>query len=159
MNLNDDVYPFSGKQVEQSYIQFFFISPGFVEVIKVIRYEKIGKLQGKPIYNLGFGDLDIADAKINDTISTKNGDQYKVLNTVLSSIPHFFEVCKDSIIMVQGSDSLPSYIANCKLDCRKGCNENCKNAHRRIRVYKGYINKNYEFLRKKYNGSIRALSN
>ncbi len=59
----------------------------------------------KRIFNLGFGDYDINEDKIDDSANTGNGDVYKVLNTVLTTIPKFFDTFHDAMLMVQGSDS------------------------------------------------------
>lgn len=54
-------------------------------------------------------------------------------------------------MMVQGSDSTQRFILNCRLACKKNCNSrSCRNAHRRINLYRNYVEKNYEMLNKEY---------
>jgi hypothetical protein len=83
---------------------FFFISKGEKDIIKAIQFSFVQELNGRKIYNLGFGDYDLENDKIIDDINTNNGDAYKVLNTALSTIPIFFENFGSEILMVQGSD-------------------------------------------------------
>jgi hypothetical protein len=133
------------------YLTFSFISRGDRDVIKKIEYIYVQLLNEKKVYNLGFGDYEIASDQIIDTVNTQNGDHYQVFNTVLSTIPIFFSHFPDSFLAVNGSDSESNYIANCKLSCTKKCNQNkCKNADRRINIYRNYIDKNYEELIKSY---------
>jgi hypothetical protein len=131
-------------------LRFFFISKGHQEIIKVIQYTYLQKLYGKDVYNLGFGDYDLANNSIIDNVNTNNGDAYKVFNTVLASILIFFKNYHNSILMVQGSDGGPEFIRNCRLTCSKKCSYGCKNYNRRINVYKAYINKNYKQLNADY---------
>ena len=127
-------------------LKFFFISKGECDIIKVIQYSFLQELKGKRIYNLGFGDYDLEDDKIVDDINTNNGDHYRVLNTVLSTIPIFFDNFEQDILMVQGSDGSPEFIENCKFTCTKKCSDECRNYNRRINIYRGYIDKHYETL-------------
>ncbi len=127
-------------------LKFFFISKGEQDVIKAIQFSFVQKLNGQNIYNLGFGDYDLENDKIVDDINTNNGDAYKVFNTVLSTIPIFFDNFSNEILMVQGSDGRPEFVENCKLNCKKKCVDECKKYNRRINIYRGYIDKNYEDL-------------
>lgn len=53
--------------------------------------------------------------------------------------------------MIKGSDSVASYPETCRLICKKKCiPPDCKNAHRRINIYKSYLNKNFEQLSQEY---------
>jgi hypothetical protein len=55
------------------------------------------------------------------------------------------------MIVVEGSDSITSYPEICRLNCRKRCiPPNCKNANRRINIYKKYVNKNFNQLSEEY---------
>lgn len=130
--------------------KFFFISEGDQNVLKVVQYTLVEEVNGKKIYNLGFGDYNFANNAITDSTNTNNGDVYKVFNTVLSTIPVFFDNCNDHILMVQGSDSRNEFIQHCKQACTKKCKEECKNHNRRIKIYQNYIDKNYKNLSKEY---------
>ena len=127
-------------------LKFIFISKGFQDIIKVIQFSFIQELNGRNIYNLGFGDYDLESDTIIDNVNTNNGDAYKVFNTVLSTIPIFFENYVNEILMVQGSDGRPEFVENCKLTCKKKCIDECKNYNRRINIYRVYVDKNYEDL-------------
>ena len=152
------------ERISDQSIDYLFISKGKNDVIKVIQYLYFTELYGKSIFNLGFGDYDINEDKIDDSANTGNGDAYKVLNTVLTTIPKFFDTFHDAMLMVQGSDSKTEFTERCKLTCKKMCTSYCKNQHRRISVYTYYVNKNFETLNKEYaffggieddNGAIR----
>ncbi|MBW0176883.1 hypothetical protein [Sediminibacterium sp.] len=127
-------------------LKFFFISKGERDIIKAVQFSFIQELNGRNIYNLGFGDYDLENDTITDDINTNNGDAYKVLNTVLSTIPIFFENFSNDILLVQGSDGRPAFAENCRLVCKKNCIDECKNYNRRINIYRGYVDKNYEEL-------------
>ncbi|WP_153796366.1 DUF6934 family protein [Foetidibacter luteolus] len=132
------------------YLTFFFISKGFQHVVKVIQYSLVQELKGRNVYNLGFGDYDLENDIIVDSINSNNGDAYKVFNTVLSTIPLFFEKHYNDILMVQGSDGRPEFVEHCRLTCTKKCTVECKNHNRRINIYRGYVDKNYKKLRLDY---------
>lgn len=127
-------------------LKFFFKSTGKSTLIKTIEYAPIGYLDTKRVYNLAFGDYDRKNDQINDSVNTENGDVYKIFNTVLTSVPLFFSFFTDSIIIVQGSDSRPDFADECKLTCRKRCLDHCKNEHRRINIYRYYVNSNFKDL-------------
>ncbi len=127
-------------------LKFFFKSKGKQNIIKVIHYSFVQQLSGKNIYNLGFGDYNLMNDTIIDDINANNGDTYKVFNTVLRTIPVFFENFENAILMVQGSDGKPGYIEKCRRICRKNCVQECKNYNRRISIYCGYVDRNYDLL-------------
>jgi hypothetical protein len=53
--------------------------------------------------------------------------------------------------MIKGSDSVAAYPEKCRLNCKKKCiPPTCKNAHRRINIYKSFLNKNFEQLSQEY---------
>ncbi len=131
-------------------LKFFFISKGEQDIIKAIQFSFVQELNGRNIYNLGFGDYDLENDIIVDDINTNNGDAYKVFNTVLTTIPIFFENFGDEILMVQGSDGRPAFAEKCKLECKKKCVDECKNYNRRINIYRGYVDKNYNDLSADY---------
>ncbi|ANH81714.1 hypothetical protein A8C56_12625 [Niabella ginsenosidivorans] len=89
-------------------LKFFFISKGQQDVVKVIQYAFVQKLNGRNVYNLGFGDYDLD----NDAILHH-------VNTILSTIPVFFKNFGGSILMVQGNDGRPEFVEHCKSTCRK----------------------------------------
>jgi hypothetical protein len=131
-------------------LKFFFISKGEQDIIKAVQFSFVQELNGRNIYNLGFGDYDLENDRIIDDINTNNGDAYKVFSTVLSTIPIFFENFEDEMLMVQGSDGRPEFVEKCELECKKNCVSECKNYNRRINIYRGYVNKNYAELSTNY---------
>lgn len=142
MNKSQSVYEIEEQRSERD-IKFFFVSKGREDVIKAIQYSFVQELNGKDVYNLGFGDYDLEVDTIIDNANTNNGDVYKVFNTVLSTIPIFFANQKDGILMVLGSDGRPQFIESCRLTCTKKCDDECRNFNRRINIYRNYVDKNY----------------
>jgi hypothetical protein len=131
-------------------LKFFFVSKGEQDIIKVVQYSFIQVLNGKSIYNLGFGDYDLENDLIVDNINTNNGDVYKVFNTILSTIPIFFKNYSNDVLMILGSDGRPEFLENCKVMCKKKCIDECKNYNRRLKIYRGYVDKNYDKLSADY---------
>jgi hypothetical protein len=139
------------ENVTDEGIQYTFLSEGINYIFKVIEYVYVQDFLGKKLYNLGFGDYDVQKGMISDGVISNNGDHYRVFNTVLNTIPLFFENYPNAIMGVQGSDSGPEFINSCKLTCIKKCSENeCKNSHRRINLYRSYVDQNYDMLVKEY---------
>jgi hypothetical protein len=142
----EDIYKIIREKHKRYEIKYFFKSEGLKTLVKVVEYSYLSKLNGYSLFNLAFGDYDEQnDQLIDDTISD-NGDVYKIFNTVLSTVPLFFKARKGVIIMARGSDSKSSYTETCRLTCRKKCVDFCKNAHRRINIYRYYVNKNFNKL-------------
>lgn len=123
--------------------KFLFVSRGVEDVAKAIQYAYTQTIDGIDVYNLGFGDYNADTQAISDDVNTNNGDAYKVFNTVLATIPIFFEKFISSLIVVRGSDSTPEFLKNCAMTCRKHCESECKKFNQRIRIYRNYIDKNY----------------
>lgn len=81
---------------------FTFVSTGiYGDIEKIVIYEEIAE----EIYNLGFGDRVIGQFDFDDIITTNNGDGYKVIATVISTIPLFFQKFPLCAVLFQGSDS------------------------------------------------------
>ena len=138
------------ENVSSNGMNFFFISKGKADIVKIVQYLYVQDLNGTKVYNLGFGDYDLEKDIILDDINTNNGDVYKVFNTVLSTIPVFFKNYKHALLMVRGSDGRPAFVESCKITCSKNCVNDCKNFNRRISIYGAYINKNIEILEFEY---------
>ena len=138
------------SSVDEVSAKYLFVSRGKTDVIKAIEYQYVQPHNGDGLFNLAFGDYDIETATLNDQVNTNNGDHYAVFNTVLSTIPIFFENNPYATVMVQGSDNSEEFINDCKEKCTKKCKENCKNADRRIKTYRYYVNKNYDDLVRDY---------
>jgi len=86
---------------------FTFVSTGQKDVRKVIKYTPIGRYLEREVFNLGFGDVQGMDlSTLTDQSNTNNGDMYKVFNTVLYSIPLFFELHPEVFLFVTGFDDL-----------------------------------------------------
>ncbi len=102
-------YQTQPQEISETGIKYFFISQGPRDVIKAIEYFYFTDFADRKIYNLGFGDYDISKDKINDRVNTENGDAYHVFNTVLNTVPKFFESFADVAIMVRGSDSTDEF--------------------------------------------------
>ena len=126
------------------------MSEGKEDIVKAIQFSYLQDLNTQPVYNLGFGDYNIETDALVDTTNSNNGDHYRVLNTVLSTIPPFLETYPNAVLMVHGSDGRPDFEANCKATCTKNCIMECKNFKRRINIYRRYLDKNYDELNADY---------
>lgn len=157
MNIGENIYKTERQDIDDDSMRFYFFSNGEKEILKIIEYQKVGLLKEKSLFNLGFGDYNWEEQKLSDTAISDNQDHYIVLNTVLSTIPIFFEKYPHSILLVQGSDSTLTFIENCERNCTKNCQFECKKAHRRINLYKRFIERNYLHLSlnyKFYSGAV-----
>lgn len=147
-------YEFNENHSEDQ-LMYLFVSEGKDDIVKAIQYTFVGTgdfipehpMYKRGIYNLGFGDFDPVQDKINDKEISNNGDHYTVFNTVLTTIPMFFDIHKGDALMVNGSDSGPDFVEKCKESCSKKCGEEeCKNFNRRLNLYKRFVDKNMEAL-------------
>lgn len=145
-----DVYE-TVNNITDTGIQYFFVSEGVTDVIKAVQYSYVLDFHGWRVYNLGFGDYHADTDSISDDLTTNNGDPFRVFHTVLGTIPQFFKTYSDAMTMVWGSDSKEDYQEKCRLSCKKKCSGGpCKNAHRRINIYRNFVNKNLETLTQEY---------
>ena len=150
MNAFPTIYKTVNRTTEYSN-QFFFISEGKTNITKTVQFTYALDFQERQVFNLAFGDYDPNTDSIIDDLISNNGDPYKVFNTVLHAIQQFFLARKDATIMVFGSDSTLEFQHNCYFSCKKEClSTECKNAHRRINIYRRYVNKNLDNLTKDY---------
>lgn len=139
------------QEISETGIKYFFISQGERDVIKIVEYYYFDDLGDRKLYNLGFGDYDILNDQIDDKTNTDNGDNYKVFNTVLNTIPVFFQSFADAAVMVRGSDSSDEFEQGCRENCKKQlCEDVCRKKHQRIRLYCSYVSKEYDSLIKEY---------
>jgi hypothetical protein len=127
--------------------RFYFTSKGKKDIRKVVEYSLITDFNKIPVFNLGFGDYDKENDGVLDEELSSNGDQYKVFHTVLNTIPKLFHTCGNVILHVKGSDSTLKFIAKCKASCSKNCGDECKKAHRRMNIYRSFLNKHFYTLR------------
>lgn len=136
----------------QPSFNYLFTSEGKDSVDKMIQYSPIQYLDGKYIYNLGFGNYDSETDTIIDTVNTNNEDMHVVFNTVLHTIPDFFNHRPDDVLYVTGSDNEDNdqFLESCKQSCDKNCSIKCKKVNRRIRAYSYFVNKNFHNLSEEY---------
>ena len=131
-------------------------------LVKTVDYLVVTKYNNKNMYNIAFGDYNPVDDSINTSVDSDNGDVYKVFYTILGSIKRFLDITPNSILMVTGSDSSQEFLDKCKATCSKNCKDalSCKNRHRRISVYRKYVNKNFQLLSDEYvfSGGIMNLN-
>lgn len=139
-------------------LKFFFVSHGKEAIAKVVEYSFYQTFRGKEVYNLGFGDYNALTDSFEDDSLSNNGDAYQVFNTVLYSVPLFFEQHPLSLLMVQGSDSQAAFLEHCLKNCLKNCRAGCKKFNQRIHIYTNYLNKYYDTFCQEYlfYGGIRA---
>jgi hypothetical protein len=152
MNNFTDVYDTREQyNSSQNSLRYFFISQGAKTIFKAVDYSYVGYFNGLVLFNFAFGDYDPVTGEISDDDVSGNGDQYKVFHTVLGTVPKMFDTLGDVSLMVQGSDSKPEFIAQCKAACTRKCGGGpCKKAHRRITVYRGFVDKHLDELQKSY---------
>jgi hypothetical protein len=141
---------------ETIFTNYLFFSEGTTrreDVLKIIQFTYIRDFNNRQVFNLGFGDYDINVGEINDVSMTENGDVYKVFNTVLSTIPLFFDKHTNAVILVRGSDGQSDYVHKCKQNCTKKCTEFCHKFNRRMKLYCNYVSRkcslfqaDYQFL-------------
>lgn len=136
----------------QPSFNYLFTSEGKDSVDKMIQYSPIQYMNGRHIYNLGFGNYDAENNSIIDTVNTNNDDIYVVFNTVLHTVPDFFGHRPEDVIYVTGSDNEDNlqFIESCKQSCVKNCSTKCRNVNRRIRTYSYFVNKNFDNLSEDY---------
>ncbi len=104
-------YQANPQSITETGIKYLFVSKGHRDVVKAVEYYYFNDLNDRKVYNLGFGDYDIFNDKIDDKVNTDNGDRYQVFNTVLSTIPIFFQSFGDVVIWIEGSDSSDEFEA------------------------------------------------
>jgi hypothetical protein len=151
MNNFQNVYDTHEYHDEKDLLQFYFVSKGDKDIVKVVQYQYVKDFDGRPLFNLGFDDYEMESGVVSDEEVSNNKDHYKVLHTVLNTVPRFFDACGDIILMAQGSDSKQEYIDKCRTSCSKKCGVGlCKNAHRRISIYRGFVDKYFEELSESY---------
>ncbi|WP_228526534.1 MULTISPECIES: hypothetical protein [unclassified Flavobacterium] len=146
---NIDIYETS-LSIENSIVQYLFESAGDKKIIKAVQYSRFETQNGVAIYNLGFGDYNFETKDICDKENSNNGDMRNVFNTVLGTVPKFFEDNPGFPIYVQGSDSSESFEEECRNACSKNCYGTCKNKNRRIRTYTYFVDKYFKELSKEY---------
>jgi hypothetical protein len=152
MNNYQDIYAITEEQLAtRNDYRFYFVSTGKKDINKMIEYEFVKDIENGPLFNLGFGNYNSATDGLLDEVVSCNDDHYKVFYTVLNTIPRLFLAHTDATILVQGSDSMPQFIERCKANCNRNCgNEECKMAHRRIKIYRNFVDKNFDNLSNDY---------
>jgi len=141
--------------------KYIFTSKGKTDIVKAIQYSYVQEYNNKQVYNLGFGDYNMETGETDDIVLTDNGDTYVVFNTVLTTKSMFFEAYPNDMMIVQGSDSAVKFSEKCRQTCKRKCIDVCKKAHRRIGVYREYVNRNFDELNKEYKfyGGILSVDN
>jgi hypothetical protein len=131
-------------------LQYLFASIGKFTIIKVIEYSPIQLLGNRVVYNLGFGDYDENSKTILDNTNSNNGDMYAVFNTVLHTVPLFFDSKPNCVLYICGSDSIENFKESCLPICKKKCKNFCKKENQRIKTYSYFVNKNFDELSSSY---------
>lgn len=133
-------------------LTYWFVSEGAVkaDVYKIIQYSIVREFMGKSVYNLGFGDYEPTDNSISDDRVNGNGDQYRIFNTVLSTVPGFFTKFPTAHILVQGSDNRDEFESQCRQTCDKKCEGICKKFNRRMSIYSNYVSRKHQVYESDY---------
>ncbi len=69
---------------------------------KVVQYRQLKNLNEK-VFNLGFGDWDEKDQKVNDKVTSNNKDRQKILKTVAATVLDFTKHYPDATIYAEGA--------------------------------------------------------
>ncbi|MBC7552712.1 MAG: hypothetical protein H7257_01905 [Taibaiella sp.] len=158
MTGNYNAYEVKEVNADKS-IKYLFFSRGDSDIFKAVAFDYIQDFKGYPLFNLGFGDYILETEEIDDSVNSNNGDMHTVFYTVLSTVPKFFVVHPNALMVVEGSDHTHDFWDKCKKDCKKNCTDTCKNLNRRIKTYRYFVNKNYATLIKDYSffGGTREM--
>jgi hypothetical protein len=98
--MNHSRYEF---QTSEAFLDFEFFSDGPKGPIrKVIRYTP-RNVEGTTYFNLGFGDWNDVECRIDDFSNSNNQDTQKVLATVAATVLDFTAVYPDMPVYAQGS--------------------------------------------------------
>jgi hypothetical protein len=90
-------------QTSETFLDFEFLSNGPKGPIrKVIRYTP-RNVEGITYFNLGFGDWNNAECRIDDFSNSNNQDVQKVLATVAATVLDFTAAYPDMPVYAQGS--------------------------------------------------------
>ncbi len=89
---------------DEEFITYEFVSEGKKGRIK--KRVEYTETNIENLYNLGFGDYDETTNSINDLSVTNNGDSFKVLATVASTIYAFIEKHPKASILATGSTNV-----------------------------------------------------
>lgn len=91
-------------KTEEKFTIYEFVSEGPKGSIKkMVEYTETAT---ENVYNLGFGDYDEITNSINDLSVTNNGDGFKVLATVVSTVYVFIEKHPNAYILATGSTNI-----------------------------------------------------
>lgn len=161
IHMKDPEYQYDLTEVNDGPdINFLFLSQCSVTdnaIVKVIQYARFMQPNGqltyydnRVMYNFGFGDYDAQSDDNDDATVTGNKDAYRVFNTVLGTVPLFFEKYPSAAVMVQGSDSRPEFEMECRKRCKKLCSAGCRKVNQRITIYCNFVSKNLQSLRLDY---------
>ena len=130
--------------------EYYFISSGKKNVMKVIEFENVGENEEEKLYNLGFGDYNFETTGYDDISKTGNNDGRMVFNTVLNAIQRFFDIKPTGILTVCGSDSRLKFKHHFQKSCNRKCGKECKKFNQRIRIYRNYLNKHFKEFSNEY---------
>jgi hypothetical protein len=98
--VNQEQYTF---QTNESYLDFEFESDGpNGQIKKVVRYSP-RNANGMTYFNLGFGDWNGAEGRIDDSSVSNNHDTQKILATVAATVLEFTAVYPDMPVYARGS--------------------------------------------------------
>lgn len=98
--MNQPQYEF---QTNDSFLDFEFESQGpNGRIKKVVRYSP-RNVDGITYFNLGFGDWNEAEARIDDGSNNNNQDTQKVLATVAATVLDFTAAYPDMLVYAEGS--------------------------------------------------------
>jgi hypothetical protein len=99
--MNEESYSFS-KEPDIFYYEFFSEGPNG-RIRKVVQFQQISNTM--EIYNLGFGDFNLAIGALDDMSVSNNLDTQKVLATVSKTLIDFMNQHSNAFVIAKGQYS------------------------------------------------------
>jgi hypothetical protein len=120
-------YAFKADDNNESFV-FESIGPNGI-IIKLVKYTKMGFMNGLNIYNLDFGDREEGSNSSNYLMVSNNGDRDKVLATVAATILAFNESHGQFAVYAEGATPVRTRLY------QMGINANLAEIEERFFVY------------------------
>ncbi len=113
-------YPLSIDSEFEKTKTFRFKSEGKKTIEKAIEFTFVEEENGLQIFSLGFGDVNYlgGDMVIDDMVVSNNGDEDKILATVVQSIYIFTEIESNAIVIFGGSTDVRTRYYQVKISNR-----------------------------------------
>ena len=84
MNNFQNVYNTHEYRVAKGLLQYYFVSKGDKDIVKVVQYQYVKDFDGRPLFNLGFGDYNMDTGVVSDEYIFKGGEGIENQNLIES---------------------------------------------------------------------------